>query len=114
MEYKAPLRDLRFAYYELFDGASLAELPGYEEATPDLVESVLEEMGKIATEVLQPINSTGDEEGCTFKDGEVIVGFTTAYSAERQGWFLLPADEGSNNLRIFVVNVAIADVQFMS
>jgi len=50
----------------------------------------------------------------TFKDGEVIVGFTTAYSAERQGWFLLPADEGSNNLRIFVVNVAIADVQFMS
>ena len=70
MEYKAPLRDIRFAYYELFDGASLAELPGYEEATPDLVESVLEEMGKIAGEVLQPLNSTGDEEGCVYQKAE--------------------------------------------
>jgi len=90
MEYKAPLRDLRFAYYELFDGASLAELPGYEEATPDLVESVLEEMGKIATEVLQPINSTGDEEGCTFKDGEVKTpeGFKEAYELLREGGWI--------------------------
>ncbi|HVR10783.1 MAG TPA: acyl-CoA dehydrogenase N-terminal domain-containing protein, partial [Thermoanaerobaculia bacterium] len=35
--YKTPLRDLRFVYYELFDGASLTRLPGFEEATPDLV-----------------------------------------------------------------------------
>jgi len=50
----------------------------------------------------------------TFQDGEVITGFTTAYSAERLGWFLVPADEGSNNLRIFVVNAAAADVEFIS
>jgi hypothetical protein len=50
----------------------------------------------------------------TFQDGETIVGFTTAYSAERQGWFLLPANEGGNNLRIFVVNAAVADVKFIS
>ena len=50
----------------------------------------------------------------TFKDGEVIVGFTTAYSAERQGWFLVPANDGGNNLRIFVVNAAVADVEFIS
>ena len=50
----------------------------------------------------------------TFKDGEVITGFTTAYSKERLGWFLVPADEGSNNLRIFVVNAAVAEVQFLS
>jgi len=50
----------------------------------------------------------------TFKDGEVVVGFTTAYSAERQGWFLVPADKNSNNLRIYVVNAAVADVEFMS
>ncbi len=36
--YKAPLRDMRFVYYELFDGDELAELPGCEEATPDLVD----------------------------------------------------------------------------
>ena len=50
----------------------------------------------------------------TFQDGEVIMGFTTAYSAERQGWFLVPADDGCNNLRIFVVNAAVADVEFIS
>ncbi len=93
MEYRAPLRDLRFAYYELFDGASLAELPGYEEATPDLVESVLEEMGKIASEVLQPLNGTGDEEGCTFEPGNdgdpaavrTPAGFKDAYDLVRDG-----------------------------
>ena len=50
----------------------------------------------------------------TFRDGEVIVGFTTAYSSQRLGWFLVPADAGSNNLRIFVVNAAIAGVEFLS
>jgi len=50
----------------------------------------------------------------TFKDGEVVTGFTTAYSTERQGWFLVPADEESNNLRIFVVNSAVEDVEFPS
>ncbi len=49
-----------------------------------------------------------------FEDGETITGFTTAYSAQRQGWFLVPADEGSNNLRVFVVNSATADVEFIS
>ena len=96
MEYKAPLRDIRFAYYELFDGASLAELPGYEEATPDLVESVLEEMGKIAGEVLQPLNSTGDEEGCVYQKAEngglphvkVPEGFKGAYDLLREGGWI--------------------------
>ncbi|MGD2116600.1 MAG: acyl-CoA dehydrogenase family protein, partial [Acidobacteriota bacterium] len=93
MKYQAPLRDLRFAYYELFDGASLAGLPGYEEATPDLVESVLEEMGKISSEVLQPLNATGDEEGCTFVPGNngdpaavrTPAGFKDAYDLVREG-----------------------------
>ena len=49
-----------------------------------------------------------------FQDGETIVGFTTAYSAERQGWFLVPAADGGNNLRIFIVNTAVADVEFIS
>ncbi len=50
----------------------------------------------------------------TFQDGEAIIGFTTAYSAERQGWFLVPANDGGNNLRIFIVNSAVADVKFIS
>jgi hypothetical protein len=50
----------------------------------------------------------------TFQDGETIIGFTTAYSAARQGWFLVPANDDGNNLRIFVVNTAVADVEFIS
>ncbi|HYN20957.1 MAG TPA: acyl-CoA dehydrogenase C-terminal domain-containing protein [Thermoanaerobaculia bacterium] len=93
--YKAPLRDLRFVYYELFDGEGLAKLPGFEEATPDVVEAVLEEMGKIASEVLQPLNATGDEEGCKLENGAVRAptGFREAWALLREGgWMGLTAD----------------------
>ena len=47
LTYKAPLRDLRFAYYELFDGAGLARLPGFEEATEELMMDVVAEMAQL-------------------------------------------------------------------
>jgi hypothetical protein len=50
----------------------------------------------------------------TFEDGEVIVGFATVYAADRPGWFLVPADNDCNNLRVFVVNSAVGDVAFLS
>ncbi len=85
--YKAPLRDLRFVYYELFDGTELARLPGFEEATPDVVLAVAEELGRICEEVLQPLNSSGDEEGCHFDNGKVTTpkGFKEAYELLRKG-----------------------------
>ena len=89
-KYKAPLRDLRFVYNELFDGAELATLPGYEEATPDVVEAIFEEIGKIAAEVLQPINASGDEEGCRLENGVVRTpkGFREAWDVLRQGGWM--------------------------
>jgi alkylation response protein AidB-like acyl-CoA dehydrogenase len=95
MDYRAPLRDLRFVYYELFDADALAALPGYEEATPDLVEAVLEEIGKISSEVLQPLNKVGDEEGCRIENGHVRTptGFKGAWDLLREGgWMGLTAD----------------------
>jgi len=90
MTYRAPLRDLRFVYYELFDGAALAALPGFEDATPDTVEAVLEEMGKIATEVMQPLNAVGDEEGCRLENGSVRTptGFRDAWNLLREGGWM--------------------------
>jgi len=87
LTYKAPLRDLRFVYYELFDAAELTRLPGFEEATPDLVMDVVEEMGRFAREVLLPLNSTGDQEGLRFENGEVRMpaGFVDAYKLYREG-----------------------------
>jgi len=49
----------------------------------------------------------------TFEDGEVIVGFTSGYSPDRRGWFVLPADKESNNLRIFVLNSAVQTVRML-
>ncbi len=88
--YKAPLRDMQFLLNEVFDAAQLASLPGYEEATPDMFQSILEEGAKLCEEVLQPINQSGDEEGCTFKDGVVTTpkGFKEAYETFTQGGWM--------------------------
>ncbi len=48
-----------------------------------------------------------------FKDGESMVGYTVGYTPNRPGFFLLPGDRGSNNLRIFVVGAAVAKVEFL-
>jgi 3-(methylsulfanyl)propanoyl-CoA dehydrogenase len=93
--YKAPLRDYRFVLNELFDVGELATFPGYEDATPDVFESVLEEGAKLCEEVLFPINRSGDEEGCTFENGVVRTpkGFKEAYDTFRQGgWTALACD----------------------
>jgi alkylation response protein AidB-like acyl-CoA dehydrogenase len=93
--YKAPLRDYRFVLNELFDVGELATFPGYEDATPDVFESVLEEGAKLCEEVLFPINRGGDEEACTFENGVVRTpkGFKEAYDTFRQGgWTALACD----------------------
>ena len=93
--YKAPLRDYRFVLNELFDVGELATFPGYEDATPDVFESVLEEGAKLCEGVLFPLNRSGDEEGCTFENGVVRTpkGFKEAYDTFRQGgWTALSCD----------------------
>jgi butyryl-CoA dehydrogenase len=87
LTYKAPLRDLSFVYYELFEAGELAKLPGFEEATPDLVMDIVEEMGRFASEVLQPLNAVGDREGLRFENGAVKMptGFVDAYKLYKDG-----------------------------
>jgi len=93
--YKAPLRDMRFALYELNGGDTLAQLPGMENFTRDLIDPVLEEAAKICEQVLQPINRSGDEEGCTWENGVVRTpkGFKEAYNLFRDGgWTAIASD----------------------
>ncbi len=88
-EYQPPLREYQFIYHELFDPARTQALPGCEEFDGDLVNAVLEEAGKLYTEVLLPLNRSGDEEGCHFEDGEVRTpaGFKQAYQQYVEaGW----------------------------
>ena len=69
--YVAPVRDIRFILEELCAVEEVAQLPGLEEATPDLVAAVLEEASRLCEEVLAPINQEGDRQGSRLIDGVV-------------------------------------------
>jgi butyryl-CoA dehydrogenase len=93
--YKAPLRDMRYVLYELMDGDDLTSLPGFEDFGRDTIDAVLEEAAKICEEVLQPLNRSGDEEGCHFDNGVVRTpkGFIKAYKTFREGgWTAIGCD----------------------
>jgi len=93
--YKAPVRDMKFLIDEVIAVQDHADLPGYDEATPDVVDAILEAGAKICEEVLQPINSSGDKEGCTYANGVVTTpkGFKQAYDTFVEGgWTALSAD----------------------
>ena len=81
--YKTPLEDIRFVLDEVLDVAQLATFAGYEEATPDVLLGVLEEGGRLCEDVLQPLNQSGDAEGCHYENGVVRTpaGFREAYEA---------------------------------
>ena len=85
--YHAPLDEIRFLLEAVHDVAQLSAMRGYEDATPDLLLSVLEEGGKLCEEVVHPLNQTGDAEGCHFDAGRVTTpaGFKAAYDAYVQG-----------------------------
>ncbi len=95
--YKAPVEDVMFLLTDVFPIERHNNLPGFAEATPDLVEAVLGEAAKLCEEVFQPLNLSGDREGCTrHPDGSVTTpkGFMQAYAAYREGgWLGLPVPE---------------------
>jgi alkylation response protein AidB-like acyl-CoA dehydrogenase len=95
--YQAPARDARFIINEVLRVGELGDLPGFEGASADIVDAVIEEAGKFASEVLAPLNATGDKEGCTrHQDGsvETPAGFKEAHGQFREaGWGTLSAPE---------------------
>ena len=85
--YKAPLDDIRFLLHDVHDVSQLAALPGFEEATADVVDAVLAEGAAICETVLFPLNQSGDAEGCRWVNGEVHTpaGFKDAYAQYAAG-----------------------------
>ncbi|WP_342629346.1 acyl-CoA dehydrogenase C-terminal domain-containing protein [Nguyenibacter vanlangensis] len=93
--YAAPLRDMRFALTELHDVAALTALPAFSDLDADAIATILEAAGKLATEVLLPLNAPGDAHGCTLENGVVRTppGFRAAYAAFRAGgWNAVTGD----------------------
>jgi len=93
--YTAPLADLRFALKHLARIDEISTWPGFEEASPDLVDAILTEAGKFASNVLAPLNRAGDTEGSVVEDGVVTTpaGWKEAYMQFSQaGWIGLMLD----------------------
>jgi len=102
-EYVAPIKDMQFVLKHVVGLDQVNTLPGWEDVTADVVDAILEEAGKLASEVLSPLNGTGDRTGAKWNDGAVTTppGFRDAYLQYcAAGWnnILGPTDFGGQGL----------------
>jgi alkylation response protein AidB-like acyl-CoA dehydrogenase len=104
LQYKAPITDIKFLIEDVFKYYSHYEkYPEFAEATPDLVDAILQECAKFCENELLPLNQSGDKEGCKFDNGVVTTptGFKEAYDKYVEGgWQSLshPIEHGGQGL----------------
>lgn len=101
-QYTAPLNDISFVLHEVLK-VTEQDIPGYDELEPELTSAILDEAGKLASNVFAPLNLSGDQQGCKLVDGKVVTpnGFTEAYQEYCQGgWTAIDHAEefGGQNL----------------
>ena len=88
--YKAPVEDVGFLLNDVFAFDRYNNLPGFADAAPDVRDAIINEAARLSEEVLHPLNSVGDQQGCTrHDDGSVTTprGFKEAYKVEESETF---------------------------
>jgi len=111
--YTPPTRDLHFVLHELLN-VSASDIPGYGDLEPDFTSAVLDEAGKLARDVLAPLNPVGDAEGCVLENGVVRTpqGFKAAFDEIRAGGWTaldLPEEYGGQNMPV-VLGTAVGEM----
>ena len=111
--YSAPVKDMQFLMHEVFNIAQM-DIPGYAELEPDFTAAVLEEAGKIASNVLTPLNAVGDAEGCRLENGVVRTptGFKEAFDQMREGGWPgldMPSEYGGQDMP-HVIGTAVGEM----
>ena len=111
--YTPPLKDLDFVLHEVLNVHESAT-PGYSDLDRDFTGAILDEAGKIARDVLMPLNAIGDKEGCTLENGVVRTptGFKEAFDVIREGgWTGLGADpEYGGQGMPYILGVAVSEM----
>ncbi|MFT4699990.1 MAG: alkylation response protein AidB-like acyl-CoA dehydrogenase [Yoonia sp.] len=114
--YNAPTKDLQFVLHTLLE-VSAQDIPGYEDLDADFTSAVLEEAGKVASEVLAPLNSVGDTEGCVLENGIVRTpkGFDAAFKVMKDGgWTAMDCDPEYGGQGLPYVMSSAANEAFVS
>ena len=111
--YNAPTKDTQFVLHE-FLKVSQSDIPGYAELEPDFTGAVLEEAGKVAVNLLHPLNVVGDKEGCRFENGVVYTptGFKDAFEQVKEGGWTgldMPEEYGGQNMP-YVLGTAVGEM----
>ncbi|WP_171119425.1 acyl-CoA dehydrogenase C-terminal domain-containing protein [Ruegeria sp. HKCCA5463] len=111
--YNAPTKDMQFILHDVLN-VSQSDIPGYSELEAEFTGAVLEEAGKVATNVLHPLNVVGDTEGCRLENGIVYTptGFKEAFEQMKEGGWTgldMPEEYGGQNMP-YVLGTAVGEM----
>ncbi|GAA6199248.1 acyl-CoA dehydrogenase C-terminal domain-containing protein [Aquicoccus sp. SU-CL01552] len=111
--YTAPTKDMQFILHDVL-ALSASDIPGYAELEADFTSAILEEAGKISSEVLHPLNVVGDTEGCRLENGVVHTptGFKAAFEQMKEGGWTgldMPEEFGGQNMP-YVIGTAVGEM----
>ncbi len=111
--YTAPVKDMQFLLHDVLH-VTASDIPGYDELEADFTSAILEEAGKLTSDVLAPLNVVGDKEGCRLENGVVYTptGFKAAFDKVKEGGWPgldMPEQYGGQNMP-YVMGTAVGEM----